>query len=348
VNKLKIILFYHGSMTKIMKMAITGWWLPFLLVPWTGLSLVVVSTRRDAVLLLSFAPLIATGTTATTPVDDAAATAQSSLSPEQGGEGPVRRPYAPIEALVPAIRVALQIEQSLAIASQKKKSNDDDSIIMIAQLRTLWIVDDHPIDDYFGGQQQPTMMTKKATSTLATNNQKVNNNSNIINNNNAPGQTFLDRYERNRHELTLLQQPGALLVERGEIAAWQNLRQRERRQSQSQPARAALNYYTDALQFDSTKYRLTAAPAERSRMIRNDQLPDINQVVTSDLDLRYLYRNQVLTNMDDVVAELRRDDDECDLGEVVQLLEAATASMGQWLDLIDPNDVRAARTLALQ
>jgi hypothetical protein len=322
---------------------ITGWWLPlFLLVPWTGLSLVVVS-RRDAVLLLSFAPLIAT-TSTTTPGVDTAAVAQSSSSPEQGG-GPVRRPYAPIEALVPAIRVALQIEQSLAIASQKKKSNEDDSIIIIAQLRTLWIVNDHPIEDYFGGQQQPTMMTKKATSTLASNNQNVNN---IINNDNAPGKTFLDRYERNRHELSLLQQPGALLVERGEIAAWQNLRQRERRQSQSQPARAALNYYTDALQFDSTKYRLTAPPAERSRLIRNDQLPDINQVVTSDLDLRYLYRNQVLTNMDDVVAELRRVDDECDLDEVVQLLEAATASMCQWLDLIDPNDVRAARTLALQ
>jgi hypothetical protein len=331
-----------------------------LLLPWTGYGLSpVVLSRRDAVFLLSFTPLIAT--TATTPVVDAAARtpgAQSSSSSSAiiEPEGPIeaagrpatalRRPYAPIEALVPAIRVALQIEQSLAIvASQKTRrpagaafdDNDDSSII--AQLRTLWIVDDHPIDDYFGGQQQSTMMTKNA-STLSSNN-------NINNAAAVPGKTFLDRYERNRQELSLLQQPGALLVERGEIAAWQNLRRRERRQSLSQPVRAAFNYYTDALQFDSTSYRLTAPPAERSRMIRNDQLPDINQVVTSDLDLRYLYRNQVLTNMDDVVAELQRDE-ECDLPEVIQLLETATASMRQWLDLIDPNDVKAARTLALQ
>jgi hypothetical protein len=314
-----------------------------LLVPWNGhgLSQMVVPRRDAAVLLLSLSsPWIA--------IDAAAAQAPEDEERQVGGGGipPVqpRRPYAPIEALVPAIRVALQIEQSFEIATKNRRSSpattassstndvDNADTRTISQLRTIWI--DQPVD-YFAGQR-----LNKARST----NNKVGNNNGDDDKAAVVGSTFVDRYERNRRAMSMVQRPGALLVERGEINAWQNLRRRERRMSQTQPARAAMNYYTDALRFDGTSYVLTAPPDERSRLIRNDRLPDINQVVTADLDLRYLYRNQVLTNLDDVVAELQQSD--CDLTEVVVLLTAAHTSMGQWLDFIDPNDVQAARSLA--
>jgi hypothetical protein len=246
-----------------------------LLVPWNGhgLSQMVVPRRDAAVLLLSLSsPWI---------VSDAHAAAQARTAEEEerqeggGGIPPVqpRRPYAPIEALVPAIRVALQIEQSLEIATKNRRSStatassstndvDNADTRTISQLRTIWI--DQPVD-YFAGQR-----LNKAAST---------NNKDAVNNNEDDdtavvlGSTFLDRYERNRRAMSVVQRPGALLVERGEINAWQNLRRRERRMSQTQPARAAMNYYTDALRFDGTSYILTAPPLERSRLIRNDRLP---------------------------------------------------------------------------
>ena len=44
--------------------------------------------------------------------------------------------------------------------------------------------------------------------------------------------------------------------------------------------------------------------ATRSSMIREDRLPDMKQVITSDMGLRMLHRNQVLTAMDEAKVEL--------------------------------------------
>lgn len=229
---------------------------------------------------------------------------------ETPDDSSIRRPYAPIQALVPAIRVAMQIESSLEVINRKEMS--------VPRLRQIWI--EHPMA-YF----DDTAKSGKLSTTI-------------------PAKTFLDRYERNRNELSILQQPGALLVQRGEIGAWRNLQRRERSNMKTQPVRAALNYYTEQLQFSADSYVLSVPPAERSRMIRDDKLPDINQVVTSDLDLRYLYRNQIITNIDDVMAELQTN--EPSLEELQELLESANTAIQRWLDFIDSKDVQEARTLA--
>lgn len=228
-------------------------------------------------------------------------------------ESTFQRPYAPVQALVPAIRVAIQIETSMETIKRDKTP--------IPRLRQAWI--EQPVI-YFDDNHRST------TNAVST----------------APGKTFIDRYERNRNELSILQQPGALLVQRGEIGAWRNLQRRERKTTFKQPVRAALNYYTEQLQFSADSYVLSVPPEERSRMIRENKLPDINQVVTSDLDLRYLYRNQIITTMDDIIAELQTDDPSIE--ELRELLNSAQSSMQKWLDFIDPNDIQEARNLAMK
>jgi hypothetical protein len=59
-----------------------------------------------------------------------------------------------------------------------------------------------------------------------------------------------------------------------------------------------MNYYTQQLEFDGDRYLLTSSKEDKKRMIRNDQLPTLTVVITSDLDLRDLYRNQFLTAME--------------------------------------------------
>lgn len=112
-------------------------------------------------------------------------------------------------------------------------------------------------------------------------------------------------------------------------------------------ARAALNVYTANLRFSGDSYVLTASPALRKQLIRMDALPDIQTVVTADLDLRDLYRNDVQTAIEDARAELffldnTQQRQEPDYTEVVAVLTRAVASLSAWFDLIDPVDVRAA------
>lgn len=64
----------------------------------------------------------------------------------------------------------------------------------------------------------------------------------------------------------------------------------------------AFNYYTRQLSF-ADEYVLTASKEERKQLIRNDNLPSLTAVITSDLDRRDLYRNQFLTAIDDASAE---------------------------------------------
>lgn len=75
-------------------------------------------------------------------------------------------------------------------------------------------------------------------------------------------------------------------------------------------------------------------------------MPDVKQVIASDMGLRNLYRNQILTALDDVRAELiyqrQRPPDELDTTELLELLKEAQAACGRWFGLIDAKDVEAA------
>lgn len=96
---------------------------------------------------------------------------------------------------------------------------------------------------------------------------------------------------------------------------------------------------------------LTGSRSERSRLIRDDRLPDVKNVIASDMGLRYLLRNEVLTALDDARAELRYQMGELDNGkkglevdgaELLEILQRAQISCSKWFDLIGDEDVAEA------
>jgi len=116
--------------------------------------------------------------------------------------------------------------------------------------------------------------------------------------------------------------------------------------------RLAFNTYTAYLRYDD-KFTLNGSPSERKKLIREDRIPDVKQVITADLDLRDLYRNQVLTNVDEARAELRYQMDECAKGnevdgeELLRLLNAAGNACDEWFNLISIDDVNEAMDIVL-
>jgi hypothetical protein len=108
--------------------------------------------------------------------------------------------------------------------------------------------------------------------------------------------------------------------------------------------RAAMNLYTANLQFGGS-YILTASPSAKKALIaKYDGLPAVKQVITADLDLREWYRNLAQTTIEDIQAELYRQ--EPDPAELVVLLAEARQSFGAFFYLISENDNREALQLA--
>jgi hypothetical protein len=108
--------------------------------------------------------------------------------------------------------------------------------------------------------------------------------------------------------------------------------------------RAAMNVYSANLRFGES-YMLTATGSTKKELIRQyDGLPDVKLVISADLDLRDLYRNQVQTTIEDIQAELYRSVP--DPAEVVALLAEAKKVYGSWFALISENDTREALQLA--
>jgi hypothetical protein len=150
-----------------------------------------------------------------------------------------------------------------------------------------------------------------------------------------------------------LEQPGALLIQSGEIGAWRRLKRQERVREETDQIRAALNSYTNDLSFRTDSYIFNESKEMKSKLIREDRLPDVKQVITSDLGLRYLYRNNVLDAMEDARAELslllKEADNQIDttttidLNEMQRLLKNADTALNDWFSLIDVNDVRNAQ-----
>ena len=163
-----------------------------------------------------------------------------------------------------------------------------------------------------------------------------------------PAKSYLDSYAQYRNSVSLLEKPGALLVQNGEIDTWKRLKRQEKAREDRDEVRAALNFYTSNLNFNPDKYTLTGSKSERSQLIRNDQLPDVKNVIASDMGLRYLLRNEVLTALDDARAELRYQMEEEEKGnnvdgtELLDILQQAQASCDKWFGLIGKKDVAAA------
>ncbi|KAL3939858.1 MAG: hypothetical protein SGBAC_005493 [Bacillariaceae sp.] len=109
---------------------------------------------------------------------------------------------------------------------------------------------------------------------------------------------------------------------------------------QGKVVRVAMNLYTSNLRFESNlpSYSVTDPDWKKSYIRQNDGLPDITKVLQADMDLRDLYRNSIVTYLDDASAELYCKD--VDLVELNRLLTQAAQEFDLWLDRIDDAEVK--------
>lgn len=226
------------------------------------------------------------------------------------------RPFAATEALQPAIRVKLCIDRATKLANKLIDNPSIDSAALVQELENL-IIQPQDYLKYFKIQGVP----KK------------------------PAKQYLEAYKPMAGDLPFQR----YLIKNGDVSAWKDLKKKEKEQEGTNELRAALNAYTDVLSFSGDSYLLNVDKATRSNMVRQDRLPDVKQVITSDMGMRYLYRNQILTAMDDVRAELKYQirtakslETTIDAVELLNLLEEAQKACDRWLSLIDPGDVLEA------
>jgi hypothetical protein len=257
-----------------------------------------------------------------------------------------RKPYAPIENLLPAVRVKILIDQAVDIASQlnyhQSRSEPAETFkALLAQLQSLLL---EP-RSFFTTKEDSSSQRYLEIDTLAdwTNARRK------------------EAQEQQNYWWGGKQQPSGgkggttsptmflptKLTEElerfGELRQFERLQRQQIQLERSNPMRAALNAYTNNLIFGDS-YVLTASKEERSRLIREERLPDVTSVIRSDLDLRDLYRNQILSYMDEARAELRYQlvQETFDGKELETLLREAKANCDKWFEFVPSADVQEA------
>jgi len=231
-------------------------------------------------------------------------------------------PFAPVDALLPAARVKIVIDRSVDIASNLVAEEDADARIgMLHDLESLLLKPQN-----FNRGAAPIDVPQR------------------------PAKSYLNAYAEYRNRASVLEKPGAMLVQNGEIDAWRRLKRQERAREEADEVRAALNYYTSNLNFNPDRFVLTGTKEERSKLIRENSVPDIKTVIASDMGLRYLLRNDILTACDDARAELRYQmkQSTADGRDLLELLLSAQKALKKWFDLIDEKDALVAMDIVSQ
>ncbi|KAL7481841.1 hypothetical protein ACHAW6_007527 [Cyclotella cf. meneghiniana] len=229
-----------------------------------------------------------------------------------------RSPFAPADALLPAARVKLTIDNAVSLASRlTTEENLDSKAALLRHLEALLLKP----QNYARGTK-PVEVPRR------------------------PAPSYLRAYAEHRNGLSLFAKPGAMLVQSGEIDSWKRLKREEKARESADEVRAAFNYYVSNLNFDSERFVLTGTREERSKLIREDRIPDVKTVIASDLGVRYLLRNEVLTAWEDARAELRyqmqQSIENVDGRELLELIVKSRDACQNWFDLIDDEDTAAA------
>jgi hypothetical protein len=212
-----------------------------------------------------------------------------------------RRPYAPIEALIPATQQRILLSKAMETVQRLRADPSSCQAVSSDSATSAPLPCIDSLRQYFA-PPQPSLAKRAAIS---------------MTKRYQDDRQVLQDLERKQSSFTLLLSGKAI--------------------------RAACNVYTANLRFGES-YLLTASPSDKSRLIRTySQLPDVKQVITADLDLRDLYRNQIQTLIEDAQAEVYRD--EPDLDELSDILKEASGYLDQWYGLIDPVDVQKATEL---
>jgi len=261
---------------------------------------------------------------------------------------PVQKPYAPVDNLLPATRVRLYLDDLLGLAKQIQLLGDQNAQTEIQRLADLF--QDNKRERFFTSKnetEESQRYLREDTWDEWSRNRRNDKND----------RSFFQQGEPTAFDA--FQSVDESLQRWGTRQQFLRLRRQQQRLEQSNGMRAAFNSYTNNLVFGD-KYQLNVAKSEKSKMIRNDRLPDVTTVVRSDLDLRDLYRNQVLDYFDDAVAEfnyqIRNKREETssksdtlptsiDANDLVDLLTKAQNSCSEWFKFIDEEDVQEALAL---
>jgi len=234
------------------------------------------------------------------------------VSPPSHASADQTKPFAPKEALLPAVRVRLTIDRAIVLTDSLSQGSDVTSIL----------------------QELENLLLKPQNYVRSLKLQGVPS---------KPSDLYLESYKPMKGDLPFQR----ILIRQGDVDTWKNLKRSEKSRERENEILAALNAYTDFLSFSPDSYILNVDRATRSDMVRGDRLPAVQQVITSDMGLRYLYRNQILTAIDDAKAELKYlsshvSEGAVDSGELLDLLKSAHDACDRWFGLIDPAAVKEA------
>jgi hypothetical protein len=272
------------------------------------------------------------------PQDIISSSLQSKSSSSSSPISSSKKPSAPTSALLPATRAKIWVENSYKILGDTTRDGDktlEDLNYALTHRPKLFVL---------RGEEPLSRVSSPIFAQFTSKNGNGNNN-----NNNNP----------------LPSSPGAIISKAlnraDEARQWGMLQSQESKNERQNELRAAFNFYTQQLEFDSNSYAWTGSAEERKRRIRDDRIPTPQSVIVSDLDLRDLYRNQLLTALDDVTAEvnyqfrqqqLQKESTTADktggekfvvdLTDTVDLMNQVYAVCTKWFDMIDISDVEKA------
>lgn len=236
------------------------------------------------------------------------------------------KPFAPLETLLPATRLKLWVDEAYELS--RKLADTEDKINQYKVLQQMnGVLSNRP--KLFTDNKVPRERTSRPTAQLTTGISSVNK----------------EQYKNLRSDLSIPDKMAAILNQADVERQFGMLQYAESKREQSNEMRLALNYYTQSLTFGDA-YTLTASKEDKKRMIRNDELPKLSTVITSDLDLRDLYRNQFLTAIEDVIAEvayqIKQDQDTIDRADAIALMTDAHTACTKWFGLIPDADLEEA------
>ncbi len=275
-----------------------------------------------------------------------------------------KKPFAPLQALLPASRVRLTIDNALAVSNQMieldnsyKNLNNVNAAISITINSDTYKSKKNDmasmLEEIILQREQRGFMIP-FSSFVSQNSSGISSNTTKLQLLNKKSNTKLydETYKEKINNLSSPTEiPLALLSQAGDKRQFNILQQRQRRLESKSPIRQALNYYTRQLVFNTETYVLNANAETKKQMIRNNSLPDIQSVIVSDLDLRDLVRNQILDAYDDVRAELQyqlKNNEDFDATELRELLLRAQKECNEWFGFIEDSDVQEAMDVVIR
>lgn len=266
-------------------------------------------------------------------------TSSITIPPESAVAADVR---GPIELLRPATRIRLYIDQAIEICNSIKASSTVSSTNDSTPMPTATAVLE-PLKSFF--QQEPAFLTEQES--------KLANRYLEIDTSSAWQKARRIERETKGSEIgidytTPYDKLNTAVQSWGDNRQFQILRARQRKLERASTMRAGFNAYTNNLVYGDA-YKLNVDGDVKKALVRNDALPNVNAVVVSDLDLRDLYRNQVLQNVDDAKSEVlyQLKSGEVDVDGILQYLLEAQSSCKQWFSFVPKDDVEEALNVVL-